>query len=349
MVSFISLRPFRSLLISLTVINLNAHASNAKLVEEFIDAGPAVAESHASTLVETSPGVFYAAWFGGTKEADVDTTIWGARRTSKGWTKPHEIAAAIGPDGTRVPSYNPVLITPEANRLALVYSAGWEGKQWLPWVQWSEDQGETWTQPKRLPDGMRGPDRNKTFILPNGEVLHPSTAANGIHIEISDSELLNWKRLPRLEDPEKLLALQPTILDHGNERLQILTRTFARKLGSAWSEDNGKTWSPIQPLDIYMANSGIDAVKLPDNRYLLVYNPTSAPLYPTAWGKRDTITIALSDDGISWRNVLDLETAPVREGYAYPCVIVGSDGLVPLTYTPARTRIRYVVLDPSLL
>lgn len=323
-------------------------SQDAILVSEFIEAEPLCAEVHASTLVESAPGVFFAAWFAGTKEADVDTTIWGARRTTAGWSPAHEIIAAIGPDGTRVPSYNPVLFSPEAGRLALVHSAGWEGKPWLPWLQWSDDQGTTWSQPVRLPEGMRGPDRNKPLVLASGEIVHPSTS-NGVHIELSDTKLKNWRRLPHVADPEKLTPLQPSVLDHGNGRLQILVRTFARELGSAWSEDSGKTWGPLHSLGIPLSNSGIDATRLPDGRFIVVYNPTGAPSRATAWGERYPITIALSDDGINWRNVLDLETAPLREGYAYPCVIIGTDGNIHLTYTWNRTRIRYMVIDPARL
>jgi predicted neuraminidase len=37
------------------------------------------------------------------------------------------------------------------------------------------------------------------------------------------------------------------------------------------------------------------------------------------------------------------------DGYAYPAVIQAADGLVHVTYTWNRQRIRHVVLDPRAL
>jgi len=97
------------------------------------------------------------------------------------------------------------------------------------------------------------------------------------------------------------------------------------------------------------ANSAIAAARLSDGRILLVYTPTGKPAPASDWGPRYPLTVAVSTDGLHWRNVIDLETAPIREGYAYPCVLVGSDERSHLTYTWGRKRIRYVVLDPSLI
>lgn len=318
-------------------------------LHEFIEPAPRDPEVHASTLAEARPGEFAAAWFAGSKEGNVDITIWGARRSATGWSAAVQIVRAQGSAGEPVPAYNPVLLGLGGDRLALVHSAGWEAKPWLPWLQWSEDGGRTWGAPARLPEGIRGPDRNLSLRLPDGTWLHPSTSAGGVHVETSDAGLQQWKRMAKLADPSELRALQPTLLDHGGGKIQMLCRTYRRDLAAAWSVDHGRTWTPLEGLGVTLANSAIAATRLPDGRFLLVYNPTGKPRNEKDWGPRVPLSVAVSSDGREWRKVFDLETQDIREGYAYPCVLVGSDGLVHLTYTWGRKRIRYLVLDPKLL
>jgi len=65
---------------------------------------------------------------------------------------------------------------------------------------------------------------------------------------------------------------------------------------------------------------------------------------------RSPLNVALSKDGENWSASLVLEddlNAP--NGFAYPAVIQTSDGLVHITYTWERKRIKHVVLDPEKL
>jgi predicted neuraminidase len=55
----------------------------------------------------------------------------------------------------------------------------------------------------------------------------------------------------------------------------------------------------------------------------------------------------VSRDGTTWEAALVLENE--RGEFSYPAVIQTSDGLVHLTYTWKRERIRHVVVDPQKL
>ncbi len=52
---------------------------------------------------------------------------------------------------------------------------------------------------------------------------------------------------------------------------------------------------------------------------------------------------------MTWTKAAAIEDEPLPDGYAYPAVIQTSDGLVHVTYTWNRRRIKHVVLDPRLL
>ena len=98
-------------------------------------------------------------------------------------------------------------------------------------------------------------------------------------------------------------------------------------------------------LDLPNPNSGIDAVTLKDGRFLLVYNHTLK-----TGMDRGTLNVAVSSDGRSWQAALVLEDeAGDHPGFSYPAVIQTSDGLVHITYTWKRTRVRHVVVDPQKL
>jgi predicted neuraminidase len=83
--------------------------------------------------------------------------------------------------------------------------------------------------------------------------------------------------------------------------------------------------------------SGIDAVALHDGRALLAYNPSQAARTP--------LCLAVSGDGLSWRNVRVLEDGSGE--YSYPAIIQDRNGSVHVTYTWNRRRIRYVRLCPD--
>jgi len=55
----------------------------------------------------------------------------------------------------------------------------------------------------------------------------------------------------------------------------------------------------------------------------------------------------VSRDGRTWKPSLVLESDPGE--YSYPAVIQGADGLVHITYTWKRQRIKHVVVDPKAL
>jgi len=299
------------------------------------------ASAHASTIVETRSGLL-AAWFGGSDEGEPDVSIWTARHDGERWLPPREVADGRQPDGRRFPTWNPVLFQPSRGPLLLFYKAGPSPREWWGLVRTSRDDGRTWSDAVRLPDGILGPIRAKPVELADGELLAGSSTEHAgwvVHMERAqvgeDGPPTAWSRTGPLNDPRTFEAIQPTILAHAAERLQILCRSRQRVVTEAWSEDGGRSWSAMAATSLANPSAGIDALRLADGRFLLVYNPTTRG--------RSRLEVAVSDDGRAWQRAVVLEDAPGE--YSYPAMIQARDGRVHVTYTWRRERIKHVVLE----
>jgi predicted neuraminidase len=295
---------------------------------------------HASTIVQTRAGGLVAAWFGGTAERNPDVGIWVARLEGGKWTAPVEVANGVQSPELRHPTWNPVLFQPAQGPLLLFYKVGPSPSTWWGMMTSSADGGRTWAAPVRLPDGIIGPVKNKPVQLSNGDLLAGSSTEHAgwrIHFERSTDNGRTWTATPPLNDGKQIAAIQPSILLHKDGRLQALGRTRSGRIFEIWSGDSGKTWGEISLTTLPNPSAGTDAVTLVDGRHLLVYNHTPMG--------RSPLNVAVSTDGKDWKPAVVLEEEAGAE-FSYPAVIQTSDGLVHITYTWKRRRIKHVVIDP---
>ena len=311
------------------------------VISEFIFDKAPFPSCHASTVVETTRGLV-AAWFGGTRERNPDVGIWVARRDSKGWSAPAEAANGIQTDGKRYPCWNPVLFQPDHAPLMLFYKVGPSPSEWWGMLITSTDAGATWSKPRRLPDGFLGPIKDKPIRLKDGSIICGSSTENAgwlVHMEFTDDAGVSWRKSEPLNDRSQFGAIQPTILVHRSGAIQILCRSRQKRITESWSTDGGKTWSRMKTTPLPNPSAGIDAVMLRDGRALVVYNHTETA--------RSPLNIVVSDEGKIWKAALVLEDQPGE--YSYPAIIQTTDGLVHVTYTWRREKIKHVVIDPRKL
>jgi predicted neuraminidase len=284
------------------------------------------------------------AWFGGEHERAPDVGIWVSRKLDSSWTEPVEVANGVQADGKREPCWNPVLFQPAQGPLLLFYKVGPSPSKWWGMLRTSTDAGKTWSDARRLPDGILGPIKNKPVQLPNGDLLCPTSTENSgwrVHFERTVDLGKNWTSVSPAPPSEgkEIEAIQPSILFHADGRLESVGRTKAGRIFETWSSDGGKSWSPLALTQLPNPNSGIDAVTLKDGRQLIVYNHTPKG--------RSPLNVAVSRDGKDWQAALVLESDSGE--YSYPAVIQTGDGLVHFAYTWKRQRIKHVVVDPAKL
>lgn len=322
---------------------------------EFIYEEAPFPSCHASTIVETQPGEFLAAWFGGSAEGRPDVAIWAARKAAGKWSAPFELARE-----PHIAAYNPVLFFSRNGVLWFYYKFGPSPSSWTAARRASRDRGLTWSPVEHLPAGLYGPIKDKPLVLPDGTIVS-GTSVESYHswacwVERSTDNGRTWTRhgpiaatpagprahtanaplppVPGVEEWNRTSGIiQPAIVPLAG-RLRMFVRS-TRDIGRicyADSRDAGVTWTQAQPTSLPNPNSGIDAVALRDGRILLVYNHSE--------NGRTPLNLAVSRDGDHWKMFLALESDPGE--YSYPAIIQSADGNVHVTYTWNRRKIRHV-------
>lgn len=345
------------------------------MLSEFIYDQASFPSCHASTI-EESHGHLVAAWFGGTHEKHPDVGIWVARRIDGKWTDPVEVANGVvrnlpgdpkiegdlssSPNSVhRYPTWNPVLFQPKlrvdgkVQPLVLFYKVGPSPQTWWGMMTTSMDGGISWSSPTRLPEGILGPIKNKPVELNDGTWLCPSSMESdeeeskwSVHFEWTEDRGKTWKRTKALNDGVAVQAIQPSLLKLGEKHWLAIGRSRQDRIFELESKDDGRTWSELRLGSLPNNNSGIDAVTLADSRHLIVYNHVKGT--PGEWGgKRTPLNVALSKDGSRWEASAILESEPGE--FSYPAVIQTTDGMVHITYTWNRKKIKHVILDPKNL
>lgn len=127
----------------------------------------------------------------------------------------------------------------------------------------------------------------------------------------------------------------------------MLCRDRANKIGEkgfvwmACSKDNGLQWSEFQQTLLPNPDSGIDVVDLKNGKIVLFYNHSHTDRHP--------LHMALSlDGGDHWS-----EPTLVDEEGEFPSAILGSDGMIYVTYPKpwinSQRRIKVQIIDPTKL
>jgi predicted neuraminidase len=335
-----------------------AETNSSGIAKEFVYTEAPFPSAHASTLVHLKNGDVLAAWFGGAKEGANDVAIWGARRTSTGWSQPFLLVRE-----PNVPCWNPVLFATRDGRLWLYYKFGRNVREWTGARLVSRDEGKTWSSPEHLPAGLLGPIKDKPLVLEDGTIVSGTSVESysswAVWVDRSTDDGATWHRFGPITVPHKIMPshapedaaakpgnehvsgiIQPAIVRLGKRHLRLYARS-TRDIGyicAADSFDDGATWTEAHPLQLPNPNSGIDAVGLKDGRVVLIYNHTTSG--------RSPLNLAVSRDGEHFTMFATLAEEPGGE-FSYPAIIAGHDGDLYATYTWQRRRIAFAKIPLS--
>lgn len=159
------------------------------VLEEFVYESAPFPSCHAATLVELADGTLVSAFFGGTAERNPDVEIYVSRKAPGGsWSAPFSVADGVQVDGSRLPTWNPVLFKTAADTLTLYYKIGPSPSAWWGMEKVSLDKGLTWGAEHKMGDGLIGPVKNKPLrVGPEILLAGSSTEHDGwrVHLERS--------------------------------------------------------------------------------------------------------------------------------------------------------------------
>jgi predicted neuraminidase len=168
--------------------------------------------------------------------------------------------------------------------------------------------------------------RCKPTVLPSGRILLPLyTDTFSISImAVSDDDGETWYASKPLLG---FGAIQPAVLRRDSGELVAYMRDNGpeQRVKMASSMDDGLTWGPVTSTELPNPGSGLDAVRLANGHWVLVYNDTT--------DGRNRLAVSISDDeGQSWKWTRHLENE--REGsFHYPAVIQARDHKIHVVYS----------------
>jgi predicted neuraminidase len=251
---------------------------------------------------------------------------------------------------------NPVVGRDRNGRLWLFFVSvtvgGWGGSAINLTV--SEDEGETWSAPRRL---IASPFFNISTLV-KGTPLQFSDGTIGL--PVYHEMLGKFGELLRLDAEGH--AIRKTRLSWGRTSLQpvIVPRSEAEAVGfmryagnppnrvlMVRTTDGGATWTAPVKTSLPNPNAAVGGVLLANGPLLLALN--------NAQENRESLSLASSTDfGNTWRIAHEFEgnsssPQPLFREYSYPWLMQDGAGDVHLLYTWGRARIKHVHFNPAWL
>jgi predicted neuraminidase len=179
---------------------------------------------------------------------------------------------------------------------------------------------------EKLSQRMGWQPRCKPTILSTGRILLPlySDTYSFSLMAVSDDDGANWYA------SEPLIGfgnIQPAVLERKDGTLVAYMREngITDKIRVSDSTDKGLTWGPVGALDIPNPGSGLDAVRLANGHWVMIYNDTTRG--------RNSLAVSIStDEGRTWPTTRHLEKHE-KGSYHYPAIIQGADGTIHAVYS----------------
>ena len=253
---------------------------------------------------------------------------------------PADLAARFSTDGGKTwTSADKILVKNEAkmnimsvsllrlgtDKIALFYARKNAIDDCIPMMRISNDEGQTWGDPKACINGQNGyfvVNNSRVRQLKSGRILipvsmhkTPETKWNNrgtLRCYFSDDNGMSWKSGGSVPNPDSVITQEPGVTELKNGNILMNIRASGGFQYYSYSKDKGVTWSTIVPSTIPSPISPASISRIPSTGDLiLVWNNNGAKGEGYFKGKRTPLTIAISkDEGLTWKYFKNIEEDP---------------------------------------
>lgn len=267
----------------------------------------------------------------------------------KSWSKPTTAVENAG--GRNVMSVS--LLRLKSGKLAMFYLVKNSWIDCRPVIRYSEDEGATWSEPRRVVDApgyfVLNNDRviqtsNGRLVMPlafhrsRGEDPKSSKSFDSRAITmwyLSDDEGKTWREADQWWAsplPSRTGLQEPGVAELADKTLLSWARTDLESQFAMRSRDGGKTWSAPVASELKSPASPASIKRLPGSDDLLaIFNDHSGQVQ-FAKGKRTPLVAAISSDGgNTWGKRREIETDPAGF-YCYTAMHFTEDAVL-LSYS----------------
>lgn len=201
----------------------------------------------------------------------------------------------------------------------------------IPYMRISTDEASSWGDPIRCmqDEGYHVVNNDRFVQLPDNRILYPAALHSFENSRLNPKALIytyysddfgkSWTKSAAVPNVDEVVLQEPGVVQLKDGKLMLFCRTDAGVQYFSYSEDRGKTWSPIAPGNIKSPLSPASIKRIPrTGDLLLVWNNNYEE--GRNGGKRTPFNLAISkNEGITWENKKTLENDP-NGWYCYTAI-----------------------------
>lgn len=235
----------------------------------------------------------------------------------------------------------------KSGEIALFYLRKNSFSDCRPYVRFSKDEGESFSEPVLCVADEVGYyvlNNDRVLQRPDGTLLMPLALHSNkegkfvpgaqILVYLSDDSGRTWTRHKPVANPENFVLQEPGLVELADGRILMVIRSNAGCQCYSYSSDHGKTWSPAERSPLVSPLSPAVIKRIPNSEELLV-------IWNHSPNRRNPFNIAvLSADG---KKVLSEKTLDLSEDdshwFCYPALHFLEDGRFLAAYCAGEKRI----------